>query len=95
MGAQLKKRETRRCAMASLVLRPIKRPVAIRIAWVERDLRRDIDNIAAGGTKVILDGMVSAGVLPNDSRKWVTSLTHTFPVPDKDNPRVEVTVEEL
>jgi Holliday junction resolvase RusA-like endonuclease len=94
-GADLKRKETRRCAMAVVGLPPIRKPVKLSIEWIERDARRDLDNIAAGGTKVLLDGLVSAGILPDDGRKWVRGISHSFPEPDGRNPRVEVTIEEV
>jgi hypothetical protein len=41
--------------------------VDIEITWFEKDMRRDPDNIAGGGSKLILDGLVKAGVIPNDT----------------------------
>lgn len=95
VGAKLKKEETERCAyeIAAQGVRPVRRPVRIHFHWTERDLRRDLDNIVAGGCKVILDGMVIAGVLKNDTRRWVVGFTHSFPEPDPDNPKVVVIME--
>lgn len=59
--------------------RPITRPVTITFTWVERDHRRDLDNIAFG-KKFLLDAMVKAGILPDDGQAWVRGfrdeLTH-------------------
>lgn len=71
------------------------KPVELTFIWVEKDARRDIDNVAAAGTKFILDGLVEAGVLPDDGRKYVQKITHLFPVPDPANPRIEVHVVEV
>ena len=57
-------------------------------------MRRDVDNIAFAH-KFILDGLVSAGVLEGDSRKYVIGLQDEFPEPDPDNPRVEITITEV
>jgi hypothetical protein len=59
---------------------PFERPVLITFEWVEKDRRRDPDNVAAGGRKLILDGLVEAGVLAGDgwrhirawNDRWVT-----------------------
>ena len=91
-GADLKRRETKRCAMAVMGLSPIRKPVRLSISWYEPNGRRDIDNVAAGGTKVLLDGLVQAGILPNDGRKWVKAISHQFPEIDAKNPRVEVEI---
>ncbi len=46
----------------------------MRFWWYERNRRRDPDNVAAGGRKLVLDGLVSAGVLEGDGwhhiRSW-------------------------
>lgn len=94
-GADLKKKETKRCALAVIGMPRMNKPVNLEIKWIERDARRDIDNISGGGTKVLLDGLVSAGVLEDDSRRWVRSIVNHFPEPDKANPRVEVLLIEL
>src|ERR1051326_1781107 len=94
-GAELKRKETRRCAMAVVGLSKIRVAVTLTIDWIEPNRRRDIDNISAGGTKVLLDGLVSAGILPADGRRYVKGITHRFPEPDAVNPRVEVKIEEV
>lgn len=91
-GAKQKRDETERCAMWALQLTPFKDAVRLFIRWIEPNLRRDVDNIQ-GGVKFVLDGLVHAGKLPNDSRKWVKGIAHEFPEPDSKNPRVEVTLE--
>jgi len=68
--------------------------VNITIKWYEPDSRRDIDNIAAGGTKLICDALVNAGVIKDDSQRYVKSISHEFYV-DKYNARIEVEVEEI
>jgi len=76
-------------------LQKVKNPVAIRFIWITKDQRKDPDNLAAGGTKVVLDGLVEAGILPDDSRRWIHKLTHQFPEPDRKNPRTIIELEEL
>ncbi len=66
-------------------------PVRIHIHWIEKDLRRDLDNIRAGA-KLILDALVVMERITNDSRKWVVSLTDSYGT-DKKKPRIEVTIE--
>ena len=39
--------------------------------WHEPDRRRDKDNVRAGGTKLILDALVTAKVLPADDNRYV------------------------
>lgn len=69
---------------------PAYEKVALIITWYEPDRRRDPDNIMAG-QKFILDGMVQAGTIPNDSQKYISGIIHRFRV-DKQNPRVEVEI---
>lgn len=63
------------------------------ITWYEPDERRDPDNIMAG-QKFILDGLVAAGTIPNDSQKYVRGIVHRFKV-DRKNPRVEVEIVDV
>lgn len=52
-------------------------PVYIHFRWIERNRRRDADNIAAG-KKFILDAMVKAGKLKDDGRRYVLGFTDEF-----------------
>lgn len=67
--------------------------VDITITWYEPNLRRDPDNIMAG-QKFILDGLVAGGAIPKDTRRHVNSITH-IPELDRENPRVEIEVQEV
>lgn len=67
--------------------------VALIITWHEPDRRRDPDNIMAG-QKFILDALVQAGVIPNDSQKYIQGILHRFDV-DRKNPRVEVEILDM
>lgn len=89
--ARLKKDWTERVwALAkSARLKPMVTPVRISFLWVEKDRRRDPDNVAAGGRKLILDGLVKAGVLSDDGSHEIRSWVDTFAV-HKENPGVRV-----
>lgn len=63
--------------------------VAIYI-WAKDRTRRDLDNQATS----ILDALVAAGVIPDDSMKYVTSLCVEFMGVDKNDPRAEVMVRK-
>ena len=65
-----------------------KYPIKIKIDWYEKNRKRDIDNITFA-TKFILDGIVKAEIMQNDSQKYVNEIEHHIYI-DKDNPRVEV-----
>lgn len=67
---------------------PEYKEVDISIVWHEPNARRDLDNIMSG-QKFIMDGLVKAGTIPDDSQKYVKSVTHRFEI-DRHNPRVEV-----
>jgi Holliday junction resolvase RusA-like endonuclease len=68
--------------------------VSVSFTWFEPNAKRDPDNII-GGQKAALDSLVTAGILFNDTRRWIRGLSHIFPDPDPKNPRIEVEVTEL
>lgn len=70
-------------------------PVTIRVKWIERDARRDRDNVSSGGSKILLDAMQQKEILINDSRKWVSDIRHDTSIIDKDHPRIEIEIEEV
>ncbi len=79
------------CIRAARV-QPFKTKVHIKVRWIEKDRRRDYDNIASG-IKVILDALKACDVIVNDSQKWLEPVTHEFEI-DKKDPRIEVTITE-
>jgi len=71
------------------------KPVArawLWLLWVEPTRRRDPDNIAAGGRKLLLDALVASGVLPADNWQAIQGWTDQFLV-DPDQAGVYVTIE--
>ena len=93
--AKQKKQWTRFIALlARLELQPVEKQVSLSITWVCKDKRKDPDNIVAGGRKIILDGLVSAGILRGDGWKQISGFTDTFAV-DNKRPRVEVMIDEI
>lgn len=68
------------------------RPVTIRYLWVEKNRRRDKDNIAFA-KKFIQDSLVKEKVIQNDGWKEIDSWSDEFLV-DAQYPRVEVEIEE-
>ena len=68
--------------------------IDLDITWYCKDKRKDKDNIMAGGLKMILDGLVVAGVIQNDGWAHIGSINNHFEV-DKNNPRVEVKITEV
>ena len=68
-GAKLKKEQTELVAWQAKKHSLIKNPVTIAFHW-HYSSKHDFDNIRFA-TKYILDGLVKAGVLVNDSQKHV------------------------
>lgn len=69
------------------------KPVFIIFRWVEKNKRRDHDNVAFA-KKFILDALVKAGILKGDGWKHVTGFLDTFDI-DEENPGVEVCIVEV
>ena len=72
-------------------------PVAIvrfQFHWMEKDKRRDLDNISAGGRKIILDALVRGGKIPGDGWKNVRGWNDEFGV-SKTAPGVYVTIIDI
>lgn len=93
-GNAMKHEQTDRvCGLALAEQMPhFEGPVRIRFTWYERNRRGDIDNVSFA-QKFILDGLVKAGVIKDDSQRYVTGLEHEFRH-DKDDPRIEIGVFE-
>lgn len=71
-----------------------KSPVYMRYTWVERDRRRDKDNVSGYGRKVIQDALVKLGYLRGDGWAHIVGFSDEFAV-DKARPRIEVEIEEV
>lgn len=71
-------------------LKPFVSPVAFAFHFMERDRRRDPDNIASAAMKICLDALQELGVLPGDGWKWVTGISLTWGV--SKTPGVVVTM---
>lgn len=70
----------------------IKTPCVMAYKWIEKDTRRDKDNIAFA-RKFIQDALVKGGYLENDGWRQIARFTDDFDV-DKANPRIEVEITE-
>ncbi len=68
------------------------KPVTVRFRWVERNRRRDLDNVAFA-KKFVLDGLVAAQVIGNDTPQYVRGFTDSFAY-DSASPRIEVEVTD-
>ena len=67
--------------------------VVIDFKWIEKDRRRDPDNISSFGRKVILDALVKTGIITDDSQEYILGFRDFFEV-DAENPRIEVAIRE-
>ena len=68
-------------------------PVFMAYTWVERDRKRDKDNISFA-KKFIQDALVGARVLKNDGWAEIAGFSDSFKV-DKGHPCVVVDIEEF
>lgn len=68
--------------------------IFVRFTWVEKDRSRNPDNIAAGGRKPSLDGLVQAKVIKNDGWKQVAGWIDAFVVGAPAGVRLEIYSEE-
>lgn len=57
-------------------LKPFTKPVRIRRFFKYRRTNQDGDNLESM-TKVIQDGLISSGILPGDSLKWIVGYDQT------------------
>ena len=94
-GAALKRKCQRDIAavLRRQVKGPLREPVWMRYTWIEKDRRRDKDNISSFGRKMIQDTLVSMNALHNDGWANIAGFRDEFRV-DKKRPRVEIEILE-
>ena len=94
-GAKMKERNEASVCNALFVygVPKVKGKVHITYKWYEKNMRRDLDNVAFA-KKFIQDALVSDGVLEGDSWQHIVGFTDEFYI-DKDNPRIEVIISEV
>ena len=73
--------------------RPLKDPVTMHYLWVEKDRRRDKDNVSSFGRKVIQDALVHGHYLRNDGWDNIVRFSDDFAV-DKARPRIVIEIKE-
>lgn len=93
MASAMKRKYTDAVCLAAINKRlpAFKEPVFVTVDWWEKNKRRDPDNIRFG-IKFVLDGLVRAGVLVNDTQAWILGIEDRYHV-DRDNPRVTITLQ--
>lgn len=79
--------------LSDQITRPLREPVVMHYTWIERNRKRDKDNISSFGRKVIQDALVAVGALENDGWSNIEGFTDAFDV-DPDNPRIEIDIKE-
>ena len=92
-AALIKKAETYRVASeirAAKVPKITSPMVEMICTWYTKDRKKDSDNIMFA-TKFLMDGMVMAKILPNDTRAYTGSFVHHFET-DRLRPRVEIEI---
>ena len=72
----------------------IHKKVTMEYLWIEKNKRRDLDNVSSFGRKVIQDALVKSGLLDNDGWKQISGFSDAFQV-DSKNPRIEVLIREV
>lgn len=83
---------------ARKALQPCAGAVRLICTWVEKDRRRDPDNVTAA-VKFVLDGLVAAGIIAGDGWEHVSAIEHNWTVAGKgrgvySSPGVVVELEE-
>ena len=81
------------CLLARAAHLPRYERAHVAFEWVEPNRRRDPDNVSGGGRKLILDGLVAAGVLPGDGWANVAGFAEAWRV-DAQRPGVIVTISD-
>lgn len=71
----------------------IEKPVIIHYRYFEQNRKRDFGNIHAPCQKFVEDALQECGTIINDNQRYIVGFTADFAI-DKDNPRVEIEIEE-
>lgn len=89
--AEMKRENDLQVALSARSVKRSFEKIDLKITWYCKNKRKDKDNIMAG-TKFILDGIVQAGLIPNDGWGQVGTISHEFKIGKL--PRVEVRLQE-
>jgi hypothetical protein len=92
-AAAQKKKYTDLVAMEIVVQteRPHFEAISLDITWIETKKKRDPDNVTGSGLKFLMDGIVAAGIIDDDDRDHVASITNRIAVSDSRGVVVKVT----
>lgn len=89
-GAKMKGEQTDRVAWQVKKMGKFTKPVTIHFRWHEINRKRDPDNIIFA-KKFVLDGLVVAGVLPNDTQKYIKGFYESIVI-NPSKPGVEILI---
>ncbi len=67
---------------------------SVHMHVVEANMRRDPENVCSGSAKLILDGLVRAGIMAGDGWKGLAAISYSWSV-DKAAPGIRVTLTEV
>jgi len=76
-------------------IKPLQKKTFFVFFWYEPNRRRDPDNIAAGGRKIIFDALVHAGILPDDKWNYVAGWDDRFDLANGGRPGVLIIMKEM
>lgn len=95
-AAKIKKQETQAVAWALKInrVKKVVTPCYIGWYWWTKDARKDCDNVFFS-KKWVLDGMKMAGIIPDDSFKYIVGSAYEYRGISKDNPRLELEIIPL
>lgn len=79
------------CKLAKI--NPVTHPALVTFVWVEKDRRRDPDNIDSA-KKFILDGLIKAGILKGDGWKHIAGFGRPTFTTHKTKQGVKVIIHE-
>ena len=65
-------------------------PVLLEFEWIEKDRKRDPDNVAFA-KKFILDALVKAGKIPNDTAHYIAGFRDRFTYADEYAVNIQIT----
>lgn len=92
VAAKMKKEYTDLVAdYLRLAKAPKFKKISVSFEWFEPNTKRDPDNIVFA-KKFVLDGMVQAGMIKNDTQKYVLAFDDSWCVEEGDSKRVGVMV---
>lgn len=94
-GATMKKKWTNNVKLlAQTSLEPQRGPVAVSMAFSEPNARRDPD-AHCFALKAAADGLVAAGILPDDSPKYIKAINLTWGVVQSDKVGVLLVITDV